>query len=608
MIVDSARDRAEVRQPHWSSRLGLPLLLFGTALLYLWNLGSAGYANGFYAAAAQAGSQDWTAWLFGSLDPENTITVDKPPASLWLMGLSGRVFGFSPLSMLLPQALAGVAAVWLLHAAVRRTSGTAAALIAGAALALTPVAALMFRYNNPDALLVLLLVAAAYCLVRAIEQAGTRWLVLAGTLVGFAFLAKMSQALLVVPALVLTYLLAAPVGLARRIGQLLAAGVALVCSAGWYVLLVELWPAGQRPYIGGSTGDSIVELALGHNGGSRILGGGSGPGAGQSFSGDTGMTRLFGAEFGTEVAWLLPAALIGLAGGLWFTRSASRTDRGRAALVLWGTWLLGGGAVLSFMAGSTHSYYVLVIAPPLAALVGIGGYELWCGRRYLPSRLLLAAVVASTGVTAFVLLARTPDWLPALRWAVLIASVLLASGIALGAHRFRRTSLVIAVATLLTGFAATGAYAVATVATPKAGTLPVSGAASQNSGRAVVRDDPELIAALRATTERWAAATVGVDLGAGMQLTSERAVMPIGGFFGKDPAPTLERFQEYVAAGEIGYFVLDPAGSSTRGSGAGGGQRAQLGEAARISEWVAANFTSDTIGGYTVYDLQPHYS
>ena len=195
-------DDVPAGRPRWVTPALLGLLA-ATAVLYLWGLGSSGWANSYYAAAAQAGTQDLTAWLFGSLDPGNAITVDKPPAAMWVMALSGRLFGFSPFTMLLPQALMGVGAVALLYAAVRRCSGPAAGLIAGAALALTPVAALMFRYNNPDALLVLLLVAAAYCVVRATETASTRWMALAGCALGFAFLTKMLQAFLVAPGLAL---------------------------------------------------------------------------------------------------------------------------------------------------------------------------------------------------------------------------------------------------------------------------------------------------------------------------------------------------------------------------------------------------------------------
>src|SRR5690242_2161780 len=226
----------------------LVALLAGTALLYLWGLSASGWANDFYAAAVQAGTQSWKALLFGSLDSGNAITVDKPPAALWVMGLSGRLLGFSSFSLLLPQALMGVASVGLVYGAVRRWSGPAAGLIAGAALALTPVAALMFRFDNPDALLVLLLVAAAFCTVRATEKGSGRWLAAAGVAVGFGFLTKMMQAFLVLPALGLVFLVAAPIALRARILKLLGAVVALVISGGWFVALVSLWPADSRPY------------------------------------------------------------------------------------------------------------------------------------------------------------------------------------------------------------------------------------------------------------------------------------------------------------------------------------------------------------------------
>ena len=262
-------DPRHVAQPRWV-RPALFALLAATAVLYLWGLRSSGWANDYYAAAVQAGTQDWKAWLFGSLDAGNAITVDKPPASLWLMVLSGRIFGFSAFTMLLPQALMGVGAVGTLYATVRRCSGPGAGLMAGAALALTPVAALMFRFNNPDALLVLLLVVAAYCTMRAIETASTRWIALAGAVIGFAFLTKLLQAFLIVPGLALAFLVAAPVGFWKRIGKLAIGGIAMVVSAGWYLVLVDLWPAESRPYIGGSSDNSLLQLTLGYNGIDRV--------------------------------------------------------------------------------------------------------------------------------------------------------------------------------------------------------------------------------------------------------------------------------------------------------------------------------------------------
>jgi 4-amino-4-deoxy-L-arabinose transferase-like glycosyltransferase len=331
--------RSREEDPAWA-RPSLVALLLATALLYLWGLGASGWANAYYSAAAQAGSVSWKAFLYGSFDAASSITVDKPPASLWVMALSVRLFGLGAWSILAPQALMGVATVGVLHATVRRWFGPAAGLLAGVALALTPVATLMFRFDNPDPLLTLALTVAAYATVRAVERAGTGWLAFAAAAVGVGFLAKMLQALLVVPALAGVYRLAAPTRLRRRLGQLALAGVVLVASAGWWVAIVELVPASMRPYVGGSQTNSVLELVLGYNGLGRLTGNetgsvGGAPGGGW---GQTGWARLIGAEVGGQVAWLLPAALIALGAGLWLTRRTPRTDRARAAFALWGGW------------------------------------------------------------------------------------------------------------------------------------------------------------------------------------------------------------------------------------------------------------------------------
>ena len=217
--------RGHPADPRWV-RPALLTMLALTAALYAVGLSRNGWANDFYAAAVQAGTKSWKAFFFGSFDASNFITVDKTPASLWVMELSARAFGLNSWSLLLPQAAEGVAAVALLYATVRRWFGPAAGLIAAGVLALTPVAVLMFRFNNPDSLLVLLMTAAAYATTRAIESGRTRWLVLAGTLLGFAFLTKMLQGFLVIPAFALGYLVAGPPRLGRRLLQLLAGGAA----------------------------------------------------------------------------------------------------------------------------------------------------------------------------------------------------------------------------------------------------------------------------------------------------------------------------------------------------------------------------------------------
>ncbi len=417
--------------PGLGAGVGLAVLLVATAVLYLWELGASRWANSFYAAAVQAGSANATAMLFGSSDAANAITVDKTPAALWVMDLSARLFGFNPWSILVPQALMGVAAVALIHASVRRVAGPGAGLLAGAILASTPVAALMFRFDNPDALLVLLLVAAAYCTLRGCEKEASRWwLLAAGVAVGFGFLAKMLQALLVLPALAAAYLLAAHRPLKRRVVDTLAATGAVIASAGWYVVLVALWPASARPYIGGSQHNSIVELALGYNGFGRLTG--DEPGGLGNLNHDVGWGRLFGFGMGADIGWLLPAAVVCIAAGLVITRRAPRTDPLRAALVLWGGWLIVTAAVFSYMNGIVHPYYTVALAPAVAAGVGIGATLLWRNRFDVRAAATLAATVVVTVILAAVLLSRTADWLPWLRPTVAVGGVGAAS-----AHRGR---------------------------------------------------------------------------------------------------------------------------------------------------------------------------
>ena len=289
----------------------------------------------------------------------------------------------------------GVGSVGLLYATVRRTTGNAwAGLAAGAILALTPVAVLMFRFNNPDALLTLLLIAAVYATLRAIEspERAVRWLVLGGTLVGFAFLTKMMQAFLVLPPLAIVYLLAARPTLGVRLRHLLIAFGSMIAAAGWWIAIVELWPASSRPYIGGSQNNSILELTLGYNGFGRLngnetgsVGGGTAGGGGNW--GETGLLRMFSSEIGGQIAWLLPASIALLGLGLWFRRSAGRTDRLLSGLVVWGAWLVVTVLTFSFMAGIFHAYYTVALAPAIAALVAIGGTVLWQNRHSMAAAL-----------------------------------------------------------------------------------------------------------------------------------------------------------------------------------------------------------------------------
>ena len=469
--------------PGWA-RWALAGLLTATAVLYLWGLSRNGWANAYYSAAAQAGAASWTAWFFGSLDAASAITVDKPPASLWLMGLSVRLFGLSSWSILVPQALLGVASVGVLHATVRRWFGPAAGLIAGVVLALTPVAVLMFRYNNPDAMLVLLLVCAAWAMGRATERGSVRWIMLAGSFVGMAFLAKMMQAFLVLPGFVAMYAVAAPIDLRRRNGHLFAALGAMLVAGGWWVAVVALWPASSRPYIGGSQTNSVVELILGYNGFGRltgdetgsVVGGGAGTG---SMWGETGWGRLFDASYGGQIAWLLPMALAMIGVLLWTSRSGARTDLTRAAAIGWGGWLLVTAAVISFGQGIIHEYYTVALAPAIGALVGIGAMTLWVQRDHLWARLTAAALVVGSASWAAVLLGRSPAfvaWLPpiVLSGGLVVATVLAVSHLVPTGPR-RQVALAAWAAAAVTLLAGPTAYAMQTVSTTSSGSLPTAG-------------------------------------------------------------------------------------------------------------------------------------
>ena len=639
-IRSLVRGRAE--DPAWA-RIALVALLVATAVAYLWNLTASGDANSFYAAAVQAGTKSWKAFFFGSLDSSNFITVDKPPASLWVMALSGRIFGFSSASMLVPQVLEGVLAVGLLAASVKRWFGSGAGLLAGAMLAVTPVAALMFRFNNPDALLVCLLVASAYCLVRALENGSTRWMIGVGTLIGFAFLAKMGQALLVVPGFALVYLVAAPTTLRRRVVQLLAAGAAMIVSAGWWVAIVALWPAASRPMIDGSSDNSILNLIIGYNGLGRLTGSGGGPGGGGgggggNFSGPTGVLRLFNDLMGGQASWLLPAALLVVVAGLAWRLRAPRTDRTRAAILLWGGWLVVSGLVFSLSAGVIHTYYTVALAPAIAALVAIGAAVAWRRRDAFAARALLALGVAATAVWSIVLLGRTPSWEPWLAPVVGVAGAIAAIGLLMPARGARRLTAATAVIALVACLAGPVAYSAQTIGTAHTGSTPsagpsgasagfgggpagggfgragggfsgrgpagfagaagLSGAARGSGGPGGDVTSSALVTALKsgASGYRWAAATSGSQSAASLELATRGVpVMAIGGFSGEGGNLSLAQFEAYVKAGDIHYYIATGGGF---GGGPGGGSNTSA-----ITSWVKAHYRAETIGGQTVYDL-----
>ncbi|WP_406025230.1 glycosyltransferase family 39 protein [Nocardioides sp. NBC_00850] len=619
-----------------------------TAAAYLWTLSESGYANQYYSAAAQAGGESWKAWFFGALDASSSITVDKPPASLWVMGLSVRLFGLSSWSILVPQALMGVGTVGLVFAMVKKVAPWQAAIAAGALTALTPAAALMFRFNNPDALLLLLLVGAGFSTLKAIETGKGRWMVLAGVLLGFGFLTKMLQAFLIIPAIAVVYLIAGKGSFGRRMTHGIACFVAMVASAGWYIAIVELIPESWRPYIDGSTGNSLLELTLGYNGVGRLNGGDYGGLGNAGFSSAAGILRLFQGVSGGMVSWLLPAALLLLVTGLVALRRSPRTDLTRAALMLSGATMLVTGLVFSFMEGIYHDYYVVALAPWIAITAVVGAVIMWRDRDDLFARITLAVAMAGSSVWGWVLLGQSGEQpYDALRWPVLIIGLGVAAAFVFADRLTRRAAAAVLAAAAVTVGLGPAAYAIQTIGTAHTGSIVTAGpyegggmggmgggrpagagggpgGQTQNGtpptgqmpqmpggnpggmrgggmmGGGAVDEELAEAVSTNAGNFTWVAATIGSQTAAGLQLESGEAVMAIGGFNGTSNSITLEQFQEYVANDEIHYFI---AGGGMGGMRGAGGSSDETSSASQISAWVEENFTQTTIGSSTVYDL-----
>lgn len=675
------------------------LLMLAAAFVFFWNLTASGYANEFYSAAAQAESKSWEAFLWGSLDAGNAITVDKPPASIWLMALSVRLLGLSSFAILLPQALMGVACTYLLYATVRRAWGNAAGIAAGIVFITTPVAALMFRFNNPDALLILLMLGAAACVLRGLElpadrhgnRVRTRWYAVAGLLIGLGFLTKQFQVLLVLPGFGLAMLLLSPTSWPRRLLDAVVALGAMVIGAGWWVLLTVLVPSGSRPYFGGSQTDSFIELTFSYNGLGRLTGNETGsviPGASEALSGssqggmwgETGLFRLWTSDFGDQITWLAPIAFAGIILGLiaatpakkgqvYFSRFylGKRADSidldtvariRRAQIVVFGAWLVVTWLVFSFMAGIFHAYYTVALSPAIAVLVAICGASLLepRNRPWMPGVAGFLIAMTSAWDMALVLRSGSLAWL-----GVCVGVVGVVAGLALCIVGFwmqgrlpvawpttlKRGILAVAAIGIVALMVGPTVWTVCTISTGYTGSIvtagpsgnmgggpgggmgggpdsngsavgsagdgapdneaqssesngtPTGGGSSLLGGGSANESLVELLIQ-NASNYRWAAATTGSQNAASYQLASELPVMAIGGFNGSDPAPTLDEFKAYVAQGLIRYYIA----SDGMGGGMGGTQMGGSSAASEIAEWVAQNYTAQTIGNTTVYDLQ----
>ena len=691
LCASSAPSLAPARGPiDW---IAVALLMLAATFVFFWNLTASGYANEFYSAAAQAGSKNWEAFLWGSLDAGNAIAVDKPPASIWLMALSVRLLGLSSFAILLPQALMGVACTYLLYATVRCVWGNAAGIVAGIVFITTPVAALMFRFNNPDALLILLMLGAAACVLRGLElpadrhgnRVRTRWYAVAGLLIGLGFLTKQFQVLLVLPGFGLAMLLLSPTPWPRRLLDAVVALGAMVVGAGWWVLLTVLVPSGSRPYFGGSQTDSFIELTFSYNGLGRLTGNETGsviPGASETLSGgsqggmwgETGLFRLWTSNFGDQITWLAPIAFAAIILGLIAATPAKKGQvyfgrfylgkRGhevdpdtvarirRAQIVIFGTWLVVTWLVFSFMAGIFHAYYTVALSPAIAALVAICGASLLAlrDRPWMPGITGLLIAMTSTWDMALILRSGSFVWL-----GVCIGVIGVVAGLALCIIGFWMqdrlpTTWPLALKHGAHGVAAIGVVALlagpivwtaCTISTGHTGSIVTAGPSSSmdggpggnwapngaggsaddsssgerdsdstdvgmpNGGSGLLggtsaNDSLVELLTQNASGYRWAAATTGSQNAASYQLASELPVMAIGGFNGSDPAPTLDEFKAYVAQGLIRYYIA----SGGMGGGMGGTQVGGSNAASEIAEWVAQNYTAQTIGNTTVYDLQ----
>ncbi len=468
------------------SRPELLLLLALAAALNLWSLDTNGWANDYYSAAVRSMTESWHNFLFGSFDPAGVMTVDKPPLALWVQALSARAFGLSSWSILVPQAVMGVAAVGFTWDLTRRRFGRVGGFVAGLALAITPTAVAIFRHNNPDAVVLLCSVVALWAVVRALEDGRTRWLVLAGAMIGLGFEAKMGAALLVMPALAAAYLWVSPRGYLASVRQLLAGLASLVVVGGIWPLLVALTPAADRPYISGTDDNSIWSLILGYNGLGRLAGQAGGPGGaaggpgggggGGVFGGGTGPFRLLNEALGPQGAWLVGFALVGGI-GIAVASRLRRSDARTGWIIATGGAALTMAVAFSYASGIFHPYYVSLLAPFTAALVGGTAAELIRGGTIAR---IVAPVAIAVGVAVELVVvdrAANLDWLPPVL--IVVGAATAATLAIVSAPRIRAGAVALFLAAALVGPAI---WSVETLGHATSGTFPAGGPASAGGG------------------------------------------------------------------------------------------------------------------------------
>jgi 4-amino-4-deoxy-L-arabinose transferase-like glycosyltransferase len=648
----------KAHRPDWWCPAALAAICVVAAVLYGWRISTSGWGNPYYSAAVRSMSASLTNFIFGSFDPLGVVTVDKPPMAFWPMVVSAAIFGYHGWSLLLPQVLEGVATVLLLHRAVRRWAGEHVALLAALVFALTPVTVAINRDTNPDTLMVLLLVAAAYAFTRSVQRSAergssSRWLMLAAMFLGLGFVTKMLQAWIVVPVFAVAYLVGSVAPVRRRLLDLLGAGAVLLASSLWWVALVSFWP-GPKPYVGGSTDGTVLNLVIGYNGLGRILGretgrelvgGASNPGGpsgghwggdhggGGGFGGGSGLTRLFGAQLAGQIGWLLPLCLLVLIGvaiaGVHRMRAGMPTDRARCAgWFLWGGWLLLVGLVLSAAQSGFHPYYTTEMAPAVAAVSAAGLAALWRYYRRPGGHywvLFPAAVVLTTG-WVWVLVSRDVSWNGWLRYATLAvgaaAAVLLVAGRVSAAGTNFALSRVVGALGVAAVLLAPGVWSAATALTPSGGAMAQAGPQGHSRGMVSARSPGAMageLTANQATILAYAQAHSGssrivlaVEGGARAAepylIHSDATIIGMGGFSGQDPAPTVATLAEWVQQRQLRYALLGSPDEGGRYRDVPAPPRAASrgGVSAQRTQWVRQHCTALNVGGtQDLYDCQP---
>jgi len=582
----------------WRTTTALAAILVVAGLAFAWGANHQ-VLEVYYAASVRSMSASWHDFLFGAFDPRGTITLDKLPGAFWVQALSVRLFGLHTWAIVLPQVLEGVATVLALYVVVRRHAGTLAGLLAAALLAISPATVALDRGNVADSALILLMVLAADATTRATATGRLRTLLLAGGFVGLAFQAKMIEAWALLPALAAMYVLAAPGALRRRIGHLAAAGAVVALVSVSWMTFVTLVPSHDRPYVDGSHQNSIYQQVFDYNGFGRL----DAPVAGLTNASPAAnhllaafsvrhapaWDRLLIGSAGRDGGWLLPAAVLSALGVLVARRRRDRHDPVRAGVVLWGVWLVT-LFVLFSVAGRINPYYLGALSPAIAALCAIGVSTAWqqhgslrarslrsdrpgLGQRFLdaPRSLpwLIAAVLASTAYALWLLPAHNrPGWLPAATAALGVAA--LGAAIVAWARPSQR-SLARTLAAALLAAAFVPAVAAASLTSNGRGPFdtpfqPSSvTAVTQQFARSASEPSAAAVAAFEQFGQgvRYPLATYTSLLAAPLIYATGQEVLPIGGFQGTNPSPTLSHLQRLIAQGQL-HLILGPTDADPR--------------------------------------------